>query len=149
MTNTKALPHNTDAAARFGAILAVIILSLIIAGSKLTAVEQGHHDGLAQAYALSNAFVSVSEQVSPAVVHIKVRGTTQETSQQHPQLPPWFMPRQPRPQPRQGQGSGVIISAEGAILTNHHVNEGADSIVVVMNDGGEQRWLMVGVPPRS
>ena len=107
------------------------------------------HDGLAQARALSNAFATVSEQVSPAVVHIKVRGEAPAAPQMHPQLPPWFMPRQPHSQPRHGQGSGVIISAEGKVLTNHHVIDGADSIIVVMNDGRELDAKVIGSDPGS
>ncbi len=43
-----------------------------------------------------------------------------------------------------GAGSGVIISAEGFIITNHHVVDGADSIVVRLNDGTEFPATMVG-----
>lgn len=40
-------------------------------------------------------------------------------------------------QPSEGTGSGVIISAEGIILTNNHVVEGADEVVVRLADGRE------------
>jgi len=44
------------------------------------------------------------------------------------------VPRMPAPS-RRGLGSGVIVSADGYILTNHHVVEGADEILVDLGDG--------------
>ncbi len=43
-----------------------------------------------------------------------------------------------------GAGSGVIIAEEGYIITNHHVIDGADSIVVRLNDGTEFAAILVG-----
>ncbi|MBQ9780512.1 MAG: trypsin-like peptidase domain-containing protein [Clostridia bacterium] len=43
-----------------------------------------------------------------------------------------------------GAGSGVIIAKEGYIITNHHVVDGADSIVVRLNDGTEFSASLVG-----
>ncbi len=43
-----------------------------------------------------------------------------------------------------GAGSGVIIAEEGYIITNHHVIDGADSIVVRLNDGTEFAATLVG-----
>ncbi len=43
-----------------------------------------------------------------------------------------------------GAGSGVIIAEEGYIITNHHVIDGADSIVVRLNDGTEFAAVLVG-----
>ena len=43
-----------------------------------------------------------------------------------------------------GAGSGVIIAEEGYIITNHHVVDGADSIVVRLNDGTEFAATLVG-----
>ena len=41
-------------------------------------------------------------------------------------------------------GSGVIISAQGYVLTNNHVIEGADEIQVLLNDGRSARASVVG-----
>lgn len=54
----------------------------------------------------------------------------------------------------QGVGSGVVISAEGYILTNNHVistedGEAADEILVELNDGRELSAQLVGRDPRS
>lgn len=44
----------------------------------------------------------------------------------------------------QGAGSGVIVSTDGYIITNHHVIEGASSITVTLKDGSEYTASLVG-----
>jgi serine protease DegQ len=46
-------------------------------------------------------------------------------------------------------GSGVIVGAEGYILTNHHVIEAADEIEVALNDGRQAKARLVGTDPES
>jgi serine protease DegQ len=46
-------------------------------------------------------------------------------------------------------GSGVIVGAEGYILTNHHVIEAADEIEVALNDGRQAKAKIVGTDPES
>lgn len=46
-------------------------------------------------------------------------------------------------------GSGVIVGADGYILTNHHVIEAADEIEVALNDGRQARAKLVGADPES
>ena len=48
-----------------------------------------------------------------------------------------------------GAGSGVIISEEGYIITNHHVIDGAHSISVRLNDGTEFAATLVGTDERT
>jgi len=69
-----------------------------------------------------------------------------------------FIPRQPGPQqgPQQGPraesrslGSGFIISADGYVLTNAHVVEGADEITVKLTDKREYKAKVIGTDKRT
>lgn len=55
----------------------------------------------------------------------------------------------PRPRERQSMGSGFVISADGYVLTNHHVVAGADSVMVRVIDRREFEATVVGTDPRS
>jgi len=48
-----------------------------------------------------------------------------------------------------GLGSGVVVSADGYILTNNHVVEGADEIAVMLPDGKPAKARVVGVDPET
>lgn len=67
---------------------------------------------------------------------------------------PWFRfffgDRLPeRQEPVSSLGSGVIVSAEGYILTNHHVVDGADEIEVALTDGRKANAKVVGSDPET
>ena len=55
----------------------------------------------------------------------------------------------PRERREQSLGSGVIVSKEGVIVTNHHVIDGATGIRVTLHDGREFEVEMMGTDPRS
>jgi serine protease DegS len=55
----------------------------------------------------------------------------------------------PQPRRESSLGSGVIISQQGNILTNHHVIEGADEIAIALNDGRRTTAKLVGDDPES
>ncbi len=57
--------------------------------------------------------------------------------------------RQPRTRREQSLGSGVIVTENGYILTNHHVVEGADEIRVVFADRREMVAKIVGTDPQT
>ena len=53
-----------------------------------------------------------------------------------------------KPQLR-GSGSGVIISADGYIVTNNHVVDGADKLTVTLNDNSEYNARVIGTDPNT
>nr|WP_240616527.1 DegQ family serine endoprotease [Marinobacter fuscus] len=115
-------------------------------------------------------FTRLVEENSSAVVNIST--TTEAASQgsgfhgspfderQLEQLPPFLQdffrgPRSPfggsprSQQPRRSMGSGFIVSADGYVLTNNHVVEDADEVIVRLNDRREFTATIVGTDPRS
>jgi len=98
--------------------------------------------GKAALYALQEAFVAVAEEVEPAVVTITaqrtVRPQTESSAPEEEGIPfPFGRGRRSDPFRAEGTGSGVIISADGWVLTNDHVVSGADKVLVKLNDGRE------------
>jgi serine protease DegQ len=58
-------------------------------------------------------------------------------------------PQDAGPQRREGLGSGVIVSADGYILTNHHVVESVDQIEIALADSRKVRARVVGTDPET
>jgi serine protease Do len=102
-------------------------------------------------------FVDLVKDASPAVVNITVtKSATPNQYQQFgdQQVPEFFRryfgeqprgsapPRQNRAQP--ATGSGFIISEDGYILTNNHVVENADEIIVALSDRRQREATLVG-----
>jgi len=78
-------------------------------------------------------FTYAAEQTVHAVVHVHTKSVL-GTEAQNP-IMEFFYGRQPsRPREVQGYGSGVIVSADGYIITNNHVVEDAESVDVTLND---------------
>lgn len=103
---------------------------------------------------LSRTFISVAKQVKPAVVNIdvvekvNVRATRGQMMPQIPGFPP-FGGGQGEPGKKRGTGSGVIVSADGYILTNNHVAGGATEIQVKLSDGSEYKAKLIGTDPET
>ncbi|MBN9114634.1 MAG: trypsin-like peptidase domain-containing protein, partial [Pandoraea sp.] len=120
-------------------------------------------------------FTQLVDRVGPAVVNIR---TTERVSRSQSGLPPGMdgdmaelfrrffgvpLPQQPGPKggtPRRGQpqpdeeqnsgvGSGFIVSADGYILTNAHVVDGAESIYVTLTDKREFKAKLMGADKRT
>jgi serine protease Do len=105
----------------------------------------------------STAIIQVAKQNIPAVVHIEV---TESQEVANPFLPfandPLFKrffnaPQMPRKFKREmkGLGSGMIIDAQGHILTNHHVAGGAVKIEVQLANGERYSAKLVGTDPKT
>ena len=89
------------------------------------------------------------EKITPAVVSISVEGTHTSKNQIPDSFQFFFGPNFPseqtREQPFRGLGSGVIIDAKkGYIVTNNHVVNGADTILIQLDDGRELKAELIG-----
>lgn len=97
----------------------------------------------------THSYANVVEAVTPAVVTVRSERRVRQVSQEMPDFfRDFFGERGPaprRPQPRAaGLGSGVIVRADGYILTNHHVIDGADQVNVELTDGRSFKADVVG-----
>lgn len=98
----------------------------------------------------TNFVTAVVEKVGPAVVRID---STKTVTSQAPDVfnDPFFrqffgsqVPTQPDKQTESGTGSGFIIGADGRILTNAHVVDGADTVTVTLKDGRTFKGKVLG-----
>jgi serine protease Do len=105
----------------------------------------------------TSAIANVAQAAIPAVVHIEVT-EREEINNPFSQFEgnPFFQhffnsPNMPRKFRREvvGLGSGMIIDAEGHILTNNHVVNGASKIEVMLNDGNEYPAKVIGTDPKT
>ena len=104
------------------------------------------------------SYADVVSRVAPAVITIhsqlRVRAPQQFPFMDDPFFRQFFGDRGQLPQPpveqhRNALGSGVIVSTDGYILTNHHVIDGADQIKVDLNDNRTLDAKVVGSDPPS
>ncbi len=141
----------------------------------IPAAPQISPEGQKQARALGDAFNAVAEFVKPSVVQIGVERrikpgartpfnrAPRDNANPHENMDPKELEDMLRkffgPQGRfekeqfggvaEGTGSGFIYDDKGHILTNNHVVEGADKIVVQFYDGEEATAKVVGTDPKS
>ncbi|MDL2282498.1 Do family serine endopeptidase [Parabacteroides sp. OttesenSCG-928-G06] len=101
-------------------------------------------------------FTVAAESSVHAVVHIKATTNARQRSGSRQYVHPLeefffgFGGRgQMQPQPRQGLGSGVIISVDGYIMTNNHVVNGADELEVTLNDNRKFPAKIIGTDPQT
>lgn len=102
------------------------------------------------------SYADVVERTSPAVVRIEAEHKNRISQRQTTPFGDddlfrqFQMPRQDqRPQIERGMGSGVIVSADGTILTNAHVVDEAEKITVMLNDNKALEAKLVGIDKPS
>jgi len=112
-------------------------------------------------YFQQGGFADIAKKVTPAVVNITVRKQAAVPMSGQPLNPmekfferpggsgfPGQNPNAPAPQ-EQGAGSGVIVSADGYVLTNNHVVEDVNEILVTLPDKREFPGTVVGLDPQT
>ena len=134
-----------------GILAAIIVLQTF---PSLKPQSIGNYTPLKNTTAGTNSYAPAVQRAAPAVVNIYTSKTIQQ------KLPPLFndpffrhfldrnnIQQQERVQ--RSLGSGVIMSSQGFILTNHHVISGADEILVLLHDGREALAKIIGSDPES
>lgn len=151
-------------------VLASGLSALVLgAGASMMSLPAQAQPGGAIVHGLPD-FTALVEQAGPSVVNIRTMARASagmgETGPDEQMLeffrrfgipiPPGMTPRGPRPErggndeavPR-GVGSGFILSSDGMIMTNHHVVEGADELIVTLADKREFKAKLVGSDQRT
>jgi serine protease Do len=141
------------------------LLSALLLGAAWAAAVA---PGAAQAQNLPD-FTDLAERVSPSVVNIRTvernggRSSVFGQGEMDPRMEEFFrrfgipLPGQPGPrrgpqdeEPQQrGVGSGFILSADGFVMTNAHVVDGADEVLVTLPDKREFKARIVGTDQRT
>lgn len=135
-------------------MMAVLTLPLSFNGGDSPLIQKARAVSAKSQPLGSNIFVEIAKKQNPAVVNISTktkRRARLPRSPRDPRVPRGKDPFQDfydkffgdrKKKPRAGMGSGFIIDKEGHILTNNHVIDGADEIVVLIQDGnnGEKEY---------
>lgn len=132
--------------------IAVIILFLCLLLPSVMLADTPDKESTEILTKFGEAMSKVAERVKPAVVNISTSRTVK--TQRHPFFDDPFFRRffgDPGPQKRKvtNLGSGVIATPDGYILTNNHVIEGAEDIIVKLSDGKEYKGRPIGMDSRT
>lgn len=148
-------------------VVSTLLIMLFI--SPLSVYAQ-NPDSIAALRQMGNAFSSIAEKASPAVVSLRAeRIVTQDYGgsmrewpfgepfsdpfefffRRSPRQPEQRSPRRPRRETRTAQGSGFIISPDGYILTNNHMVEESEKVEVELTDGRKFTAKVIGTDPDS
>ncbi|WP_095590542.1 DegQ family serine endoprotease [Actibacterium ureilyticum] len=116
----------------------------------------------AQARSAPDSFADLAAKISPSVVNITTSTTVAASTGPGPVVPegspfedffrdlvPDGNNSGPRPRRSQALGSGFVISEDGFIVTNNHVIEKADEILIEFFEGGELEATVVGTDPNT
>ena len=135
-------------------MMAVLVLPLSFLGGDGPLIQKTYAASTKSQPLGSNIFVEIAKRQNPAVVNISTKTKRRSRPPRSPRNPrspggqdpfqdfydKFFGDRDRKP--RSGMGSGFFIDKEGYILTNNHVIDGADEIIVLIRDGnnGEKEY---------
>ncbi len=157
-TRTARMPQAMSPGRLMAALLMLAAMASVFWSQPLTAAELPDFTELVEEN--SGAVVNISTTTEPKSRGSSIHGFPFDEDQID-QLPPFLQeffrgPQSPfgdsphsRQQPRRSMGSGFIVSADGYVLTNNHVVEGADEVIVRLSDRREFSATIVGTDPRS
>ncbi len=136
---------------RKGFLLSLMILILVFPAYSLNAAERTTEKDWRK------GFVEVAKKVKPSVVAIRSERTVTvgpgagEDFFKGTPFEDFFKEHGGPPSKRKqmGEGSGVIVDAQGNILTNNHVVAGAEKISIHLFDGRELKGTVRGTDPRT
>ena len=127
---------------RSRALMALWVVMAVLAGCAGPTTAGGGHSGdsagLAAAPELARfneLLADLADRLRPGLVHVRVRRPAVEREREGEEGPG---------EPRRATGSGFIIAADGLILTNAHVVEGAEAVQVRLHDGRRFTGKVVG-----
>jgi serine protease Do len=157
--------------------VACTMVALAAAAALVSALPSARADdalataqALVHANALSTAFRNAAEIATPSVVVVRSEVKPKQAARgrgQAPQRNPFegtpfegmfpdglpegleFNAPEGRMPGRSGVGSGVIVSDDGLVITNNHVVEGADEVIVELADGREFKAAEIKTDPES
>ncbi len=128
-------------------LAALVLMVGVVLGWSRPSLADEDANAVQQAKGLSRAFRAAAKSVLPTVVMVKT--STKPRESRGPLGPRAPFPRSPlgelfrddsrgmQRMPQPGLGSGVIIDPSGIILTNNHVIEDADEVIIQLADGRE------------
>ncbi len=141
------------------ALLSLIALLLSVYNTTgEAAITAEEKRAIAQLRAYNTAFKAIAREVTPSVVTINVTLKAEDMPRRRGFPFPFEFEERPnrrpdrRPQPMpdpQTTGSGIVITADGYILTNHHVAGDAEKLTVTFSDNREYDAELVGSDPRT